>query len=189
MSSRLMNESSTNSSNVSQPKKNGIILSICLLSLLLNIVVVICLMSSRSSVKSLTSDLGTKDSLLNLAKQQIISLEALKTQSFRDTIILDVDSFVNNGLLKTYTNTKDSATRYNYTFQVLSRDTVCIYRDGEQIFRNSIEKLKGLENVDKMCKLFADFNEKLQQYLNSQPPSNESTTQQNLRNTRGKRGK
>lgn len=184
MSSRLMTESSINSSSFSPVKKKKINSTICLLSLLLNIVVVICLMSSRSSVKSLTTDLKTKDSLLKSAKEQIVSLESLKTPSFQDTIILDVETFAQSGLLKTYTTMTDSAARYNYAFKVASPDTIIICRDGVEIFHNNVDKLRDLENVDKMYKLFADFNEKLQPYLAPQPSQNPTASKTQSRNSK-----
>ena len=168
----LSQESSKSSSNLLNGLNMKVMKNVFLISLILNAVLVICLMFSRNSVKNLKDDLETKESELNSAKEQIVSLEHLKRPLFQDSISLDVETFVNSGIIKT-----KNQSQYDYAFQVVTPDTLAIYSNGAVIFRNGIDKLTNIENIDKMYKLFADFNDKLSQYLDATPSTQQTNIQ------------
>ncbi len=175
------------SSPDSSPLLNGskwrTMLIILLGSLILNILLAIGVGTrySTSFVSNLEDSLSKKESIISLQAAEIVELTKLKKANFRDTIILDVESFVNSGLIKTYADTKDSAARYNYAFQVVSPDTISIYRDGCEICRNNT---KMLADIDKLYQLFAEFNEKMTQYFNAQPSYTKQNSARN--NKRGR---
>lgn len=146
------------SPNCSTHGKNRTIFKLFLMSLILNVVLLICLMSLRSSVKDLKESMLEKDSLLLSANSEIKLLGKLATPYYR-TAIIDVKSFTESGIIKI----KDSAGCYDYAFQVITPDTISIYRDGGEIFRNN---MKRLSDFDKLYKLFVEFNEKMKPYLN-----------------------
>lgn len=179
------------SSPDSSPLLNGskwrTMLIILLGSLILNILLAIGVGTrySTSFVSNLEDSLSKKESIISLQAAEIVELTKLKKSNFRDTIILDVESFVNSGLIKTYANTKDSAARYNYAFQVVSPDTIIICCDGVEIFHNSVKKLSDVENIDKMYQLFVDFNEKISQCLSAQSPEAKQNSTRN--NKRGRK--
>ena len=168
----LSPESSKSSSNLLNGLNTKIMKNVFLISLILNAVLVICLMFSRNSVKNLKDNLGNKESELESVKEQVLSLKRLERPFFQDSISLDVETFVNCGIIKT-----KKQSLYDYAFQVVTPDTLAIYSNGAVIFRNGIDKLTHIENIDKMYKLFADFNDKLSQYLDATPSTPQNTIQ------------
>ena len=165
-------DSSTNSSNGSKQSKKGIISTLFGISLILNFVMVIWLMHSQNSVKSIATDMSKKDSLLHLAKLEMVSLANLKTPKYNGTTTLDVASFVETGDV----NIKDSA-NYDYTFKVFSADSIGIYSKGSEVFRGNPKLMKDND----LKKILAEFSEKIKPYISSteQQTNNKKDKKQN----------
>ena len=133
---------------------------------------VIWLMHSQNSVKSIATDMSKKDSLLHLAKLEMVSLANLKTPKYNGATTLDVASFVETGDV----NIKDSA-NYDYTFKVFSADSIGIYSKGSEVFRGNPKLMKDND----LKKILAEFSEKIKPYISSteQQTNNKKDKKQN----------
>lgn len=153
------NSDQTKSPNGSKSKRRTI-MWIFLISLIANVILIIYLISLKTSVTNLENVIIQKDSSLNGAKEEICLLKNAKNN---DNVVLDVEKFINDGYIRTYKNTADSISRYQYTFKVFSSDTIGIYCDDKQIFRGNPKLLANNE----LQLILADFTQKIQPYIST----------------------